>query len=195
MTLDRVILVVAALVYGAIGAFALLLTQETAAVVYIAPDVAIDPTGLPPTGATEFRAGYGGLGLAMGLFFLYCAWVTRLVRPGLILAFLALFAAVVGRVLGIISDGAQEAYTWIMLFVEVVGAIVVAYALLRKTNHVYAEHEPVAAPAANPAPTTPATTSTSAPSAAPVGDSAPPSATPAPPPSTAPGGAVTPPSP
>lgn len=183
MTLGRIILLVAALAYGAIGMFAILLPQETAAVVYIAPDVAVDPTGLPPTGATEIRAGYGGLGLSIGLFFLYCAWVTRLVRPGLILAFLALFAAVVGRVLGIVSDGAQEAYTWIMLFIEAGGAIVVAYALLSKRDSFVDAEREYAAPSApaTPKPVPAAPVPTSAPAAS-TASSAPPASSPAPPP-------------
>ncbi len=99
-----------------------------------------------PVGATEIRAVYGGIELAIGVFLLLCAAVPSWRAPGLVLAALVGGLAGGARVLGLVADGVDwKNVLWASL--ELAGGAVAFYALLRLRRD-----ERAGAPASAPGP-------------------------------------------
>ena len=73
------------------------------------------------TARNSVRALYGGVNLALGLFWLYAAF--RMRREGLLLALLYTGGFAVGRIMSMVMDGQPEAFAKQWLVVESVFAI------------------------------------------------------------------------
>jgi hypothetical protein len=84
-----------------------------------------------PTALADGRAVYGGLTLGLGAFFGLCASRRELVRPGLWAILLTVAGAFLGRLTGVIADGAGTAETYRPLFWEFVFAALAAVSLAR----------------------------------------------------------------
>jgi len=89
------------------------------------------PAGSP---LTDIRAIYGGIDLGVGLFLLYCL-VRSEVRLGLIASALILFSLAAGRSVGLVLDGEQDAITFYLLAVEVLGGALSAIAVTRAAKN------------------------------------------------------------
>lgn len=121
MMLARISLVVSGLLFGAFGAWFLLDPAGAAALVEIELKSA--------TARTDFRAGYGGLNLALGLLLALSARQAGTVRAGLWLQLTVGLGYAAGRTLGIVLEGGTTSVMYTILAVEVAGAAVAALLL------------------------------------------------------------------
>lgn len=81
-----------------------------------------------PTAFADIRADYGGCILGVGLFLTWCAFQRRFVRAGLLCVGLVFSGYVMGRLISLALDGTPKRIIFILIAVEVVGALV-AFAL------------------------------------------------------------------
>lgn len=77
--------------------------------------------------AIDLRATYGGLGLGIGVWFLLCAKSN--VRLGVLGAIAVLASIVIGRVIGLVVDGAPNMFMYVFLLAEVVFLLASLFAL------------------------------------------------------------------
>ena len=81
------------------------------AVFLIAPTTLTTTVGIPllgPVARMEIRGIYGGFFIGTGVFFLLCASHQALLRPGLLAQASTMGGLVLGRVLGVVVDGAPS---------------------------------------------------------------------------------------
>ena len=81
-----------------------------------------------PTAFADIRADYGGCILGVGVFLIWCALQRRSVRAGLLCVGLVYSGYVTGRLLSLMIDGTPKQIIFILIAIEVVGALV-AFAL------------------------------------------------------------------
>ena len=84
-----------------------------------------------PIALMEIRGVYGGFFIGAGLFLLICAWRESWLRPGMMAQAAILGGLVVGRVLGLLIDGAANTFIYLLLLSEIIGFII-SIAVLRK---------------------------------------------------------------
>jgi hypothetical protein len=84
-----------------------------------------------PTAIADGRAVYGGLTLGLGVFFALCAMRPELVQPGLWAVLLTVAGPFLGRLAGVIADGAGTAETYRTLVWEFAIAALAAVSLAR----------------------------------------------------------------
>jgi hypothetical protein len=104
MSLGRTVLGVVAIIFLSFGAWALL---SPAAVAGLTQVVLTTPTAL-----ADGRAVYGGLTLGLALYFALCAMRRELVRAGLWAVLLTVGCAFLGRLAGVVADGADTSETF-----------------------------------------------------------------------------------
>ncbi|MBM4259491.1 MAG: DUF4345 domain-containing protein [Deltaproteobacteria bacterium] len=125
MTIERLSLILSALVFGSFG-FAFLFWPTTMAGF-------VDIELSTPTAIVDFQATYGGLELGLAIFFAYCAVSHRWVHPALLLQVLSLGGLAFGRVVGISQgESTQPIILWLLL-AEVSGCALGLFALTRTT--------------------------------------------------------------
>jgi hypothetical protein len=73
-----------------------------------------------PSARIDMRATYGGVALGMGLFFGLCAARPAWVRPGLVGSLLVVASIAGARVVGVVVDGAPNAFMLLLLSTEVI---------------------------------------------------------------------------
>jgi hypothetical protein len=113
LTLDRITVALAALLFLGLGAAFTLWPVPMAAVVGIELHSA--------TALTDLRAVYGGMNLGLGIYFII-AFTTAGGRRSALTALIAIFAGLgTIRVVGIAVDGPQDPITYVLLGGEVVG--------------------------------------------------------------------------
>jgi hypothetical protein len=119
MRLAKAALLLGAIVFAGFGLGILILPVQWAALVEIQL-----PTAMA---RTDFRATYGGFGLAVGVFWGICALRVEWVCPGL--AALALAAAGFGggRLLGIVAEGTASPLMLTFVILEIATALVSFY--------------------------------------------------------------------
>jgi Domain of unknown function (DUF4345) len=83
------------------------------------------------TALADGRAVYGGLTLGLGVFFALCAAHPAFVRPGLWALLLTVGGAFLGRLAGVIADGAGTTETYRTLIAEFTVAALAAVSLAR----------------------------------------------------------------
>lgn len=110
-TLARPILVVAALVFLAVGIGFLVAPVELSAVVSI--DL------LTAEARTDLRATYGGFNTGIGLFLLVAARRDAWLRPGIAVVGFAGLGYGGGRLIGILADGEISPMMLIFLLIEI----------------------------------------------------------------------------
>lgn len=123
MTLAKIGLLFAAVVFVGIGLGFLLVPVQWAAVVEISL-----PT---PMARTDVRATYGGFDLAMGVFLALCARRADWIRPGLLALGLAAAGFGGGRLVGILVEGTATPLMLIFVALETATAFVAFYLLHR----------------------------------------------------------------
>lgn len=107
------------------------------------PEVLLDPVGIQlpseqaeavarATAMNEARATYGGMHVAMGLFFLGGVFVGRVRGIALTVALVYLTGLVTGRGVSIALDGPPALAGWLLLAGEVAGIVLVASALWKR---------------------------------------------------------------
>jgi hypothetical protein len=84
-----------------------------------------------PAALADGRAVYGGLTLGLGAFFALCAVRQELVRPGLWAVLLTVAGPFLGRLAGVVGDGAGRAETYRTLTSEFAIAALAAVSLAR----------------------------------------------------------------
>ena len=124
MTLSKAILYVAGAIFVGIGVL-FTARPETLVVFHDNPFATADAR-------TEIRAVYGGIELAIGIFFGMAAGNDALRRAGLLLAALVSAGAGVARFLGVVLEGESGSLHFLWGGLEVVGGIVAFYALYRE---------------------------------------------------------------
>ncbi len=82
-----------------------------------------------PTGMADVRATYGGCELGVGLFLAFCLVRRTWIDAALMLQVLTLAGFATGRVLGIASDGPQQAITYVAFAMEAGGVAIALVAL------------------------------------------------------------------
>ena len=85
----------------------------------------------------EIRANYGGMHLALGLFFVFGAFVPSARLLALLIVALFTGGLVLGRLLSLVVDGAPNSMVWGLFALESVGALVALTLLIyarRKGN-------------------------------------------------------------
>lgn len=87
----------------------------------------------------EIRANYGGMHLALGLFFLSEASIRPLRAPALLVAALFTGGLVAGRLVSLVWDGKPNPFVWTLFSVECVGCLV-ASALYNRTLRMAESH-------------------------------------------------------
>lgn len=128
------------------------------------PRVLLDPLGIQlpseqavavarATAISEARATYGGMHVAMGLFFLVGVVLGRVRGVALAVALVYLAGLVAGRGVAIALDGPPQPLAWALLVVEALGVLVLGAALLKRRR--LARPAPATAPP-SAAPPTPA---------------------------------------
>ncbi len=133
MTLAKVGLLFAALVFIGIGLGFLVAPVQLASVVEISL-----PT---PMARTDFRATYGGFDLAMGVFLALCALRPTWIRPGLLAVGLAAAGFGSGRLIGILVEGTAT-FLMVMFVALEAGVAFVALYLLRRLSRDPTSHAP-----------------------------------------------------
>lgn len=123
MTLAKIGLLFAALVFVAIGLGFLLAPVQWASVVEISL-----PT---PMARTDLRATYGGFDLAIGVFLVFCALRTDWIRPGVLALGLAAAGFGGGRLVGILVEGTATPLMLTFVAIEIATALVAFYPLRR----------------------------------------------------------------
>lgn len=123
MKFARVLLLLGAAVFTIVGIGFLIFPAEWAAVTEISL-----PTAMA---RTDFRATYGGLDLAVGIFLWICARRDEWIRPGLLTLVLAAAGFGGGRLTGIVAEGSAAPLMLILLAIETV-IVIVAFAALRR---------------------------------------------------------------
>jgi hypothetical protein len=107
---------------------------------YLGAVFAIDPTewlanlslaATAPAGLAEMRAFYGGLMLAMGALFAWCAGHRASLRPGLVFMTVTYFGAATVRTIAVVDYGVSDELLWRILAVEALGAVSGALCLWR----------------------------------------------------------------
>lgn len=97
------------------------------------PQLVAQLTGLiiaTPTALTEVRAMYGGLELALGVYFLCTAALAETTRQGLFCLLLCLGGLALARAVGMLIDGGDNGYNAGALAYEAISAILALIALL-----------------------------------------------------------------
>lgn len=123
ITYERAIITLSAILFIALGTAFLLWPAAMAAVVEI--------TVSTPTAITDLRAVYGGMNLALGVYFATSIF-SEARRKAALLALFAIFTGLAAtRVFGIAVDGAQRPITYLLLAGEVIGLILTAIARWR----------------------------------------------------------------
>lgn len=84
-----------------------------------------------PTARTDLRATYGGFVLAFGVFLSVSALWPDWTRAGLAACGLALAGFAAGRLIGILIEGVASRLMYVFLLVEISGAVVAFYGLVR----------------------------------------------------------------
>lgn len=122
MLLARIYLALSGLLLAGYGVYCL-----------INPMVLGDLTGLviaTPTALIEIRAMYGGLELALGVYFIFSAILPETTRQGLFCLFLCLGSLAIARAAGLFADGGDNGYNAGALVYESVSAVLALVALL-----------------------------------------------------------------
>lgn len=94
-------------------------------------------TGASPATSSamiDMRATYGGIALGLAIFWEWCTQESGRVRGGLFSSLTVLAATALGRILGILMDGAPNIFMFILLAAELlfVGLIVFALKQIEK---------------------------------------------------------------
>lgn len=126
MTLGRAVLAIVAVIFIPFGVWAILDPVAVAGLTQVQL-----PT---PTAIADGRAIYGGLTLGLALFAALCAFRPEFTRPGLWAVLLTVAGAFLGRLGGVIVDGAGTADTYRTLVFELVIVALAAVALARGTS-------------------------------------------------------------
>ena len=84
----------------------------------------VEITFKSPTAFADIRADYGGCILGVGVFLIWCAAQRHLVRAGLLCVGLVFSGYASGRLLSLVLDGTPKRIIFILIAVEVVGALV-----------------------------------------------------------------------
>ena len=84
-----------------------------------------------PIALMEIRGVYGGFFIGAGLFLLICAWRESWLRAGMTAQATILGGLVVGRILGLLIDGAANPFIYLLLLSEIIG-LIMSIAVLRK---------------------------------------------------------------
>ena len=113
MLFARILLVVSALIWLAIGVTFLFWPRAMAAYVEVQL-----PT---PTALIDFRATYGGFDLAIGIFFAICAFHAAWTRPGVAALALVYGGFAGGRIVGLLLDGTPKPLMYQLLATELTG--------------------------------------------------------------------------
>lgn len=77
-----------------------------------------------PTAFADIRADYGGCIFGLGVFLVWCASRVSLVRPGLICVGLVFSGYSLARILSLAIDGQPKRIIFILLAVELCGAVI-----------------------------------------------------------------------
>ena len=123
MVFGRAVLGVTAVIFGIIGVGFLWAPADWAR--------AIDVVVGTPLGRTDIRATYGGFVLAAGVFLAMAAVRRAWLRPGLAACALFLSGFAVGRLVGLLAEGALSGLMWFFLAAEVGGTVAAVIALRR----------------------------------------------------------------
>lgn len=119
--MGRVILLITALVFVALGAAFLTAPARLAEVVDL---IAVQPAAL-----AELRAMYGGMQIGFGVFLTWCGLSIPRVRTGLLAALMVFAGLAGGRFAGILAEPSQPAVTFALLAIEILGVVLIATGL------------------------------------------------------------------
>ncbi len=112
----RVILWICAVTFVGLGIALLLRPAEILA--------AVELTFETPTAFADVRADYGGCILGIGCFLVWCALQPARIRTGLLCTGLVMSGYVIGRVYSLFVDGMPKPIIFILITVELAGAVV-----------------------------------------------------------------------
>ena len=126
MKFGRVVLAVVAIIFVPFGVWGLIDPVAVAGLTQVQL-----PT---PTALADGRAVYGGLTLGLGAFFALCAVRQELVRPGLWAVLLTVAGPFLGRLAGVVADGAGTAETYRTLISEFAIAALAVVSLARRVS-------------------------------------------------------------
>ncbi len=124
MTLTKVVLSLAGLMYLGFGVAFLVAPAPMAELVHLSVE--------HPVARTEVRAFYGGLEMGLGLFLLLCLARRGAARLGALALALLAGGTALGRVFGIIADGSAGAAVLAILLVEGTFALLGGAAYIRE---------------------------------------------------------------
>ena len=115
MTIERISLLLSALVFGGFG-FAFLIWP-------VALGGFVDIQLPTSTAITDFQATYGGLELGLAVFFAYCVISNRWVQPALLVQIVALGGLATARLIGVLQRGSVQPLIYWLLLAEVSGIV------------------------------------------------------------------------
>ncbi len=135
-TMAKILLIVAGLIFAAVGAISL-----------TSPQFAVDPLGIQLTtvnSLNEIRANYGGMHLLLGLFLVAGAFRIALQKPALFLLTFFTGGLVLGRVVSLVVDGVPGNTLWAFLILETLGCLWALTLLIKMSRgKLVTEHTPV----------------------------------------------------
>ncbi len=82
-----------------------------------------------PAARVEIRGFYGGLELGLAVFFAVAAWRREWFRPALVAQIASLGGLVIGRLIGIVTDGTDDAFIYLLMMMEAAGCLIGVMAL------------------------------------------------------------------
>jgi hypothetical protein len=123
MIMARTVLGLFGLLYGVLGIWCIVAPEATAR------KVGFELLG--GAGRSEFYVVYGGLEIALGIFFLVCGFDTALFRAGLLFALISSACLAVTRAATLLLVPGVPRSTWPFFAAEVVMTAVAAFAFFR----------------------------------------------------------------
>lgn len=115
--MGRIILLVTALLFVALGAAFLTIPVRLADII----DLGVGE----PAALADVRAVYGGMQIGFGVFLTWCGLAIPRVRTGLLAALMVFAGLALGRFLGIVAEPSQPAITFVLLAVEILGVVLI----------------------------------------------------------------------
>ncbi len=116
--MGRMILLLTALVFVALGACFVSVPVRMASFVDIVAD--------QPAAIADIRAVYGGMQIGFGVFLAWCGLSIPRVRTGLLAALMVLIGLATARIIGIADSPSQPMVTFLLLASEILGIVLVA---------------------------------------------------------------------
>lgn len=108
--LPRIVLAISALVFLSFGFVCMFWPQAIMGLAHIELS--------HPSALTEIRAFYGGLELGLGAFLVHCVVNQRHLSTGLWLCVLIMSGIVIGRLIGVATDGTEGLFVYLALGLE-----------------------------------------------------------------------------